>query len=63
MVLNLVHVQKFHWQLVNVDKNIVIFRVENRSSRDIGNRKKDVLVLGEGFLVTVGLNDTAIKLM
>ena len=39
-------------------KNVIVFGVDNSSSVDIDNKKKDVLVLGEGL--TQGLDDTTI---
>ena len=39
-------------------KNIVIFGVEDSSSLQIDNKKKDIVVLGE--CPTQGLDDTAI---
>ena len=38
------------------DQNVLIFRVDMRSSAHIDNKKKDILVLGKG--PTQGLEDT-----
>ena len=42
----------------NWGKNVVIFGVANRLSVHIGNKKKDILVLGKG--PKLGLDDTTI---
>ena len=40
------------------DKNIIIFGADMNSSVHIDNKKKDILILGEG--PTLGLNDTSL---
>ena len=47
-----------HFSYPNFDcgKNVVIFRVDNSSSVDTNNKKKDILILGDG--VWQGLDDT-----
>ena len=41
------HAQVFHWQM-KCTKSVVIFGVDNSSSTHTENRKKDLLVFGEG---------------
>ena len=42
----------------DLGKNVIIFNVDNGSSAHTANRKKDILVFGEG--PTQGLDDTTI---
>ena len=56
MVLDLMHTQNLHYQMVNGVKNVLTFGVGNILSLHPDNRKKDVLVLGEGL--TNGSDDT-----
>lgn len=46
MVLDLIHLHVFHWQMVNEVKEF-IFGEDNSSSRNAANRKKEILVFGE----------------
>ena len=50
MVVNLMHVHHFHYQMVNGVKIFVIFGIDNSSSMHANNRKKDILVLGQGSI-------------
>ena len=57
MVLDLMHVEVFHHQMVvSLTKNMIIFGADMSSSEHIDNKKKDILILGHGS--TDGLHDT-----
>ena len=51
-------VSKYYDQDCSWSKNVVIFGTDMNSSMHIDNKKKDILVLGEG--PTQGLGDTTI---
>ena len=48
MVLDQIHVHFFLISNFDFGKNVIIFCVENSSSTDTDQRKKHILVLGEG---------------
>ena len=57
MVLNLIQVQNFHFLTVAWEKNAIIFGADIISSSvHIDNKKRNILVFGEG--PTQGLDDT-----
>ena len=56
MLLDLIFVHFFHFQILIVVKNVIIFRIGNNSSVHIDNKKEDILVLGKG--PKQGLDDT-----
>ena len=48
MELDLIRDHVFHFLVVDVVKNVLIFGADMSSSAHIDNKKKDVLVLGKG---------------
>ena len=48
MELHLIEEEDFHFQVVDLVKNVIIFEADMSSSSQIDNKKKDILVLGVG---------------
>ena len=48
MVLDSIRAQTFHYQTVAWEKNFIIFGIDMSSSVHIDNKRKDILILGEG---------------
>ena len=53
MVLNLILVDFFSYSGCDWGKKFIIFGVNNRSSMQIDNKKKDILALGEDPIVII----------
>ena len=49
MVLHSIHVHVFYFQILNFDwrKNVTVFGVDNISTANGDNRKKDILLIDE----------------
>ena len=58
MILDLMHVHSFHYQTIVGVKMSLVFGADNSSSVHVDNKKKDILLVGEGL--TQGLDDTII---
>ena len=48
MVLVSIHSQDFHYLMVAVGKNVIIFGADMSSSVHVDNKGKDILIVSEG---------------
>ena len=48
MVLDLIHVELFIFPSGKLAQNVIIFGVDMSSSLHVDNKKKDILIIGEG---------------